>query len=101
MAHKNQKNEKNGLPNNPLFFTVGHINGQNCFANISSYRWNQRLIFGVVGVLDLVNTINGLDLDCGSHINKKNAKNVLPVNPVFLTVGHNNGGALFCKYLTL
>ena len=42
-----------------------------CFTNISSYRWNQRLIFGMLAVLDLVNTFTGSDLDCGSHINQK------------------------------
>ena len=40
----------------------------------------------MVAVLDFVNTIAGLDLDCESHINQKMQKTSVPYTNVFGTV---------------
>ena len=47
---------------------------------------NQRLKFGELTVLDLLNTIIGSDLDCGAHRDQKNAKTALLNINVSVTV---------------
>ena len=47
----------------PTEFQKSWSNVLECFANFSRNMTNQRWIFGLVAILDLLNLINGLDRD--------------------------------------